>query len=59
MLPDGTIAVNDDFRHRVVIIDPATHRIVWQYGHTDRPGRSAGYLFVPDGIDPIPLGTQL
>ena len=59
VLPDGTIAVNDDFRHRVVIIDPATRRIVWQYGHTDRPGRSAGYLFVPDGIDPIPLGTQL
>lgn len=59
LLPDGTIAVNDDFRHRVVIIDPRTRRIVWQYGHTDRPGRARGYLFVPDGIDVVPLGTTL
>ena len=40
LLPDGMIAVNDDFRHRVVVIDPTTRRIVWQYGHTDRPGRA-------------------
>jgi hypothetical protein len=48
------VAVNDDFRHRVVIIDPKTNRIVWQYGHTDRHGRPDGYLFTPDGIDLIP-----
>lgn len=53
-LPNGLIAVNDDFRHRVVIIDPQTNRIVWQYGHTDRHGTAAGYLFTPDGIDLIP-----
>ena len=58
-LPDGTIAVNDDFRHRVVVIDPATDRIVWQYGRTDLPGRAPGYLNTPDGMDLIPIGTRL
>ena len=53
-LGNGLVAVNDDFRHRVVVIDPKTNRIVWQYGHTDRHGRSNGYLFTPDGIDLIP-----
>jgi outer membrane protein assembly factor BamB len=58
-LPDGTIALNDDFRHRVVVIDPAADRIVWQYGATDRPGSAAGRLDTPDGIDPIPSGIRL
>jgi hypothetical protein len=53
-LPNGLVAVNDDFRHRVVIIDPRTDRIVWQYGHTDHHSRANGYLFTPDGIDLIP-----
>jgi hypothetical protein len=59
MLADGTIALNDDFRSRVVVVDPRTNRIVWQYGRTDAGGRSAGTLLVPDGIDPIPVGTSL
>jgi outer membrane protein assembly factor BamB len=50
-LSNGLIAVNDDFRNRVVIIDPKTNQIVWQYGVTDRRGRVAGLLFIPDGID--------
>jgi hypothetical protein len=59
MLPDGTIALNDDFRSRVVVIDPRTSRIVWQYGRTDVGGRSPGHLLTPDGIDVIPAGTKL
>jgi hypothetical protein len=50
----GLIAVNDDYRDRVVVISVRTHRIVWQYGHTDRPGRGAGYLHTPDGMDLLP-----
>lgn len=50
-LPNGLIAVNDDYRDRVVIIDPATKRIVWQYGATDRPGTGPGRLRTPDGFD--------
>jgi outer membrane protein assembly factor BamB len=50
-LPGGFIAANDDYRDRVVIIDPRTNRIVWQYGHTDRRGTRPGYLYIPDGFD--------
>jgi outer membrane protein assembly factor BamB len=53
-LADGTIALNDDFRHRVIVIDLASGRIVWQYGHTDRPGRRPGYLATPDGVTVVP-----
>ncbi len=53
-LPNGLIAVNDDFRNRVVLIDPKTDRIVWQYGRTDQRGRGKEHLFTPDGITPIP-----
>jgi outer membrane protein assembly factor BamB len=58
-LPDGTIVLNDDDRQRIVVIDPRTDRIVWQYGRTDQPSRSAGHLFVPDGIDLVPPGIFL
>jgi sugar lactone lactonase YvrE len=55
-LADGLIALNDDARHRVIVIDPRTHRIVWQYGQTGRPGRGPGRLRIPDGIDVVPPG---
>ena len=58
MLPNGNIAVNDDKRHRVVIIDPKKKRIVWQYGHNDQPSTMPGYLNTPDGMDYIPLGVD-
>jgi hypothetical protein len=54
-LPNGNIAINDDYRHRVVVIDPRTNRIVWQYGHTDHPSRLRGFLNTPDGLDFVPL----
>jgi len=52
--PNGLIAANDDYNHRVILIDPRTKRIVWQYGHTGVAGSSAGYLDKPDGIDLLP-----
>jgi hypothetical protein len=55
MLPGNKIAVNDDYRHRVVVIDVHTRRIVWQYGHTGVPGIRPGYLHTPDGMDFVPL----
>jgi DNA-binding beta-propeller fold protein YncE len=58
-LPNGDILLNDDFNHRVVVIDPAMHRIVWQYGHTGRAGRGAGYLSDPDGVDLVPPDSLL
>jgi outer membrane protein assembly factor BamB len=50
-LPGGFIAVNDDYRHRVVIIDPKTKKIVWQYGVTGHPGTGPDHLRIPDGFD--------
>jgi outer membrane protein assembly factor BamB len=58
MLPNGNIAINDDFGHRVVIVDRKTHRIVWQYGHRGSSGSAAGFLNTPDGMDYIPLGPH-
>ena len=53
-LPNGDVLANDDYNHRVIVVDPHTDRIVWQYGHTDRPGRRPGYLAKPDGVDLAP-----
>ena len=53
-LPNGLIAANDDWNHRVIVVDPRTKRIVWQYGHTGVPGIAPGYLDKPDGMDLLP-----
>jgi hypothetical protein len=53
-LPNGLIASNDDYNHRVILIDPRRKRIVWQYGHTGVPGSGPGYLSKPDGLDLLP-----
>jgi len=50
-LPNGLIMVNDDYRNRVVVIDPVTDSIVWQYGITDQSGTVPGMLSIPDGFD--------
>jgi hypothetical protein len=50
-LPNGLISVNDDYRHRVILIDPTTNAIVWQYGQTDQPGTGLDQLNIPDGFD--------
>jgi len=57
-LPGGLIAANDDYRDRIVIIDPRSKKIVWQYGHTGGPGRGPDHLHIPDGFDLLaPNGT--
>jgi hypothetical protein len=53
-LPNGDFLMNDDFNHRVVVIDPRTDRVVWQYGHTGQAGDGPGYLDKPDGVDLAP-----
>lgn len=55
MLPNGDVIVGDDFNDRIVIIDPHTNRIVWQYGHTAVGGTGPGYLHIPDGFDFVPV----
>jgi len=55
MLPNGMIALNDDYNQRVVIINPRTNKIVWTYGHLGHPGSALGYLNTPDGFQFIPV----
>ena len=57
-LPNGLIMANDDYRNRVVVIDPRYDTIVWQYGLTDTAGTAPGLLYIPDGFDLLaPDGT--
>jgi hypothetical protein len=56
-LAPGLIAINDDYRDRIVVVSIRLHRIIWQYGHTDVPGASPGYLNTPDGMDLLPTAT--
>ena len=58
-LPNGDILLNDDFNHRVCVVDPITNRIVWQYGHTGVSGHAPGYLNDPDGVDLVPPDSLL
>jgi N-acetylneuraminic acid mutarotase len=58
-LPNGDILLNDDFNHRVCVVDPVTNRIVWQYGHTGKSGSAPGYLNDPDGVDLVPPDSLL
>lgn len=50
-LPNGLVAINDDYHDRVILLDLRTRKIVWQYGVTGKPGRGPGYLHAPDGFD--------
>lgn len=53
-LPNGDVLATDDWNHRVIVIDPKTNKIVWQYGHTGVSGTKPGYLNKPDGVDLAP-----
>ncbi len=58
-LPNGDVMVNDDWNDRVIVIDPKTNQIVWQYGVTGVPGAAPGYLYKPDGMDLTPPNSLL
>lgn len=57
-LPNGLIGVNDDYNDRVVLINPKTQRIVWQYGQTGQAGTAPGLLSIPDGFDLLEAGGK-
>jgi DNA-binding beta-propeller fold protein YncE len=40
-LPNGMIIANDDANNRVIIVDPKTKKVVWQYGHKGVKGTAA------------------
>ncbi len=53
-LPNGDVLINDDWNDRVIVVDPRTNRVVWQYGVTGQPGSTPGLLDIPDGVDLAP-----
>lgn len=53
-LPNGDIIATDDKSHRIIVVDPRTNRVVWQYGHQGTAGKAPGYLANPDGMDLLP-----
>ena len=55
-LPNGNILANDDFNHRVIVVDKQTKQIIWQYGVTGKPGDGTDQLNIPDGLDIINRG---
>jgi DNA-binding beta-propeller fold protein YncE len=54
VLPDGDVLVCDSGNDRIVVIDPQTDTIIWQYGHTGKPGAKPGYLHTPDSAVLVP-----
>ena len=58
-LPNGDILANDDYNDRVIVVDPRTNRIVWQYGHTGQAGSGPGFLNIPDGVDVAPPNSLI
>ncbi len=56
--PNGMIAITDDWHHRIVVVDPRTKRIVWEYGHYDVASAAPGYLSKPDGLDLLPAAIR-
>jgi hypothetical protein len=52
--PNGMIAITDDWHHRVIVVDPHTKQIVWQYGHDGIASPAPGFLSKPDGLDLLP-----
>ena len=52
-LPNGDVVLNDDKNNRVIVVDPTTDKVVWQYG-TGVAGTANGQLNNPDGVDLAP-----
>jgi hypothetical protein len=50
-LPSGALMANDDYRDRMMAIDPTTQALVWNYGVPDHAGTAPGLLNTPDGFD--------
>jgi hypothetical protein len=50
--------VSDKVNNRLIVVDPRTNAIVWQYGHTKVPGSTPGFLNNPTGMDLYPPNSM-
>jgi outer membrane protein assembly factor BamB len=53
-LPNGDYMVSDKLNNRLIVLDPRTNTVVWQYGHTGVAGSTPGFLNNPTGADLFP-----
>ncbi|HZT65083.1 MAG TPA: PQQ-binding-like beta-propeller repeat protein [Acidimicrobiales bacterium] len=58
-LPNGDVIATDDSNDRVIVVDPRTDRVVWQYGVRGQPGSAPGLLDDVDGLDLAPPHSEL
>ena len=58
-LPNKQIIATDDANHRIIVVDPATNKVVWQYGVKGKAGSKQGYLNNPDGLELAPANSEL
>lgn len=58
-LPGGNFMVCDRANHRVIVVNPTSHSVVWQYGQLQVAGAGAGYLNNPAGLDLYPPNSLL
>jgi len=57
-LPNGDFMVSDKVNNRVIVVDPRTNKVVWQYGHTGVAGATPGFLNNPTGMDLYPPNSM-
>jgi hypothetical protein len=58
-LPNGDFMVSDKVNNRLIVVDPRTNAVVWQYGHTNVPGSTPGFLNNPNTMDLYPPNSLL
>lgn len=58
-LPNGDFIISDSANHRVLVLDPTTKAVLWQYGQTLAAGEGSGSLNNPVGLDLYPPNSYL
>ena len=58
-LPNGDVIATDDANDRVIVVDPRTNEVVWQYGQKGHAGAVPGMLNDVDGLDLAPPHSEL
>jgi outer membrane protein assembly factor BamB len=58
-LSKGEFMVSDSGNHRVIVLDPVTKAVLWQYGQTQAAGAGPGSLNNPVGLDLYPPNSLL
>ena len=58
-LPNGNFMVADRGNHRLIILNPQSKVVLWQYGQTGIAGSKPGYLNFPTGMDFLPPDSLL